>query len=374
VTARAKVLVEPTDRFRAVAAAAYSDVNDDSSANGQPFKLNTVGRATAPVPAVIATRPWESALDQVLEAGALTKSLSLQTHYTFDGVDFDTTSAAQVNESLSETDNDQTTRPLNGSVVSLYSRYYSHEARLLSTTEGPFSWIGGLYAFGGVARFKPLISKANNVITTIGFTEQNVKSWAAFGEGTFQLSEQWKVVGGLRYTEEERDYEASNATAIIVPRQDASFDKLTYRLSVQYRFADDGNVYFTYGRGFKSGVFNGFATTIAAAAPTRPETIDSFELGLKVDPQPWLRLNAAVFRYDYKDIQQSARSPNSSLVLLFNAASAKIKGGEVELTARASPDLNLHAYATYLDAVYDSFPTAQVFQPLPQGGNASVAP
>jgi len=114
------------------------------------------------------------------------------------------------------------------------------------------------------------------------------------------------------------------------------------------------------------------STTQANA--TRPETLDSFEVGFKTDPLPWLRVNGSLFHYDYSDIQQSARDPLTTLVLLFNAASAKVDGGELELTVRAGRNLNIRAYGTYLKAEYDSFPTAQIFRPSGLGGNVAIAP
>lgn len=373
LSARTKLLFEPNDFFRAVLAATYTDVNDNSSSNGQPFRGNTVARATPPVP-FIPTRPWESALDQVLYTSTLTKSLSLQTRFRFNGFDIETTSAVQGNDARSETDNDHTTRVIARSEVDQSTDNFSNELRILSTTDGALSWIAGVYLYEAVARGEPLRSLSNGVQTSILFSEQNTESWAVFGEANLNLSDRWRVIGGVRYTEEERDYEARNATTTTVPRQYGEFDALTYRLSLQYRFADDGNVYFTYARGFKSGVFNGFAGTVPAAAITRPEWIDSYEIGVKADPTSWLRLSAAAFHYDYSDIQQSARSSTSSLVLLFNAASATVDGAELELSLRPIDNLEVRAYATYLDAIYDSFPTAQVFQPNPSGGNTAVSP
>src|SRR5690606_2006460 len=121
------------------------------------------------------------------------------------------------------------------------------------------SWIAGAYFYQAEANAVPLRSFSNGVQTLQLFSEQNTDSWAVFGEAALNLTDQWRVIGGLRYTEEERDYQAHDGVVTRVPLQEGSFDALTYRLSLQYRFSDDGNVYFTYARGFKSGVFNGFA-------------------------------------------------------------------------------------------------------------------
>ena len=129
---------------------------------------------------------------------------------------------------------------------------------------------------------------------------------------------------------------------------------------MQQELGSLGNVYASYSRGFKSGVFNA-SNTSPAAKPTRPEVLDAFEIGAKTDPLPWLRLNLSAFHYDYKDIQLASRDPSTSLVVLFNAASAKIDGGEIELTMRPSRNLNIRAYGNVLNAKYTDFPGAQTF-------------
>jgi len=373
-TIRSKWLFEPNDTFRLILSGSYSDVQDSSSANGQPLNLNTVARAAAPVPAIIPTEPWQSALDVVLLPTARISSGDAQMRIRLPGFDIATTTSGQWAKSFSPTDNDQTTKPVSGSLVSIDNEYYSNEIRLLSTTSGPFSWIAGNYLFAGDSRADPFSSKTNGVVTSTFYTKQHVFSWAFFAEGTMKFTDKFEAVAGVRYTGEERNYTARSTTAIVVPEQRANFDKLTYRFSLQYKFTPQTNIYATYGRGFKSGVFNGFATTIPAAAPTKPEVLDSIEVGLKSDPLSWLRVNVSGFHYNYNDIQQSARGPNTTLVLLFNAARARINGGELELTARAGKSLNMRAYATYLDAKYTSFPTAQVFEPTGLGGNVSVTP
>ncbi len=63
--------------------------------------------------------------------------------------------------------------------------------------------------------------------------------------------------------------------------QNLSESKWTYHGSLQYKFNEQSNVYVTYSTGFKSGVFNAYATT---PQPTKPETVGSIEAGLKSEP------------------------------------------------------------------------------------------
>jgi|LADL02.1.fsa_nt_gi iron complex outermembrane receptor protein len=370
---RGKIMFEPSEVFRAILTGNYTRYFDNSSVSVQPLNGNSVGNRP-PVPTIQATRPFTTSIDTPVESSSKTSSVSLQTRFTFDGFNLETTSSYIDSSAISRTDSDATSKPLASVIAPQGSRYLSNEIRLLSTKNSNFSWILGGFQFSGSGEFEGLQTFSNNVLTGTNFTRQEVKSWAAFGEGTLELGDHLSIVAGLRYTTEKRNYEAQNTTTQLVPFREASNDKLTYRASVQYKFNPTANVYASYSRGFKSGVFNGFALSTTQANATRPETLDSFEVGFKTDPLPWLRVNGSLFHYDYSDIQQSARDPLTTLVLLFNAASAKVDGGELELTVRAGRNLNIRAYGTYLKAEYDSFPTAQIFRPSGLGGNVAIAP
>ncbi len=369
---RAKILIEPSKTFRAVLTGNYTRYADSSSVSEQPFRGNSTG-ARAPVP-IIPTEPWQTAIDVDTNAKSKTYSASLQTRLRLDGVDIETTSAYIDSTAVSITDSDATTKPIGSVRAPQSSHYIENEIRALSTGGGAFSWILGAFQFSGKGSFDGLESYANGALVSRTFTRQEVESYAGFGEGTLRFGDHISLIAGLRYTWEKRNYEAHTAAATVVPFRESSNDKLTFRLSAQYKFNESANVYASFSRGFKSGVYNGFATTVAAAAPTRPETLDSYEFGFKTDPLNWLRVNGSVFHYDYSDIQQSARDPATTLVLLFNAASAKVDGAELEVTAKAARNFNIRGYATLLRAKYDSFPTAQIFRPTGTGGNTSIAP
>ncbi|QKS00272.1 TonB-dependent receptor [Sphingomonas sp. CL5.1] len=369
--ARAKILIEPTANFRMVLTGNYTRYADSSSVSEQPFRGNSTG-ARAPVP-ILPTGPWQTAIDTPTNAKSKTYSASLQTRLTLESFNIETMSAYINSKAVSITDSDATTKPI-GSVIAPQSSYYiENEIRALSTGDSAFSWIVGAFQLSGKGSFDGLESYANGALVSRTFTRQEVVSYAGFGEGTLRFGPV-SLIAGARYSTEKRNYEAHTATAIAVPFRESSNNKVTYRFSAQYKFSPSANVYASYSRGFKSGVYNGFATTVAAASPTRPETIDSYEIGFKTDPLNWLRINGSLFHYDYTDIQQSARDPVTTLVLLFNAASAKVDGAELEATVRVSRNFNIRGYGTYLRAKYDSFPTAQIFRPMPTLGNSSIAP
>lgn len=373
---RSKLLIEPNDTFKVVISGSHTRYFDNSSVAYQPLDGNTSARNDNP-DTIIATDPWESALSIEAVSKASTDQAAIQTEFDLGGVTLETTSAYISSTAQSQTDSDATPVREQRVVANQSSKYLSNEVRLLSNSDGPLSWIVGAYQFSGNGEFDPLIIfTANDAAQIITYTRQEVESYAGFGEATLRLGEHLSLIAGIRYTDESRNYEAIRSGAPLVPLQKASFDKITYRASAQYKFNDDFNIYASHSRGFKSGVFNGFATTLAAATPVRPETIDAYEIGFKSDIDYWLRLNGAVFYYDYTDIQQSALREDGSGVVLLNAADATVKGGEIEATMKFGRSLNVRAYATYLDASYDSFPGAQIFDPRPDGlgGNDQTVP
>lgn len=360
--ARGRVMIDPSARFQAVITGTYTTYADEAVGNNQPLFGNTTANNFSPRP-LYGTRPWESASEQVRSASSKQWSLDLELRNEFDGFNIETTSSYQEARTNASSDNDASARAIRGSISPQKLNYLSNEIRALSTTSGPVSWIGGVYFFNGDAQFNPLTTVAAGVEGVPLFSRQTVNSVAVFGEVTLRLGK-LRLIGGARYTDEKRTYKARRPiNPNLVPLQRGGDDQITYRATAQYEFNSDLNTYLTYSRGFKSGVFNGFASTVGAAQITRPEILDAIEFGIKSDPTPWLRLNLSAFHYDYKDIQQSARDPVSALVVLLNAAQSTMNGGEVEMTVQPAQGLNMRFYATYLDGKYDSFPTAQVFRP-----------
>lgn len=100
-----------------------------------------------------------------------------------------------------------------------------------------------------------------------------------------------------------------------------------------------------------------------------PETLKALEGGIKSDITPWLRANLALYRYDYKDLQVTARDPLGPGYVLQNAANATLYGGELETTLAPTDHFRVNAAVAYAHAEYDDFPLAQVFIPRPTGGN-----
>lgn len=212
------------------------------------------------------------------------------------------------------------------------------------------------------------------------------EAWAAYTQVDAKLTEALTLTLGARYTKETKSisrFLQVLSDAAIPPAllpltvadigfgdvDEAKYNNFSPSATLSYEFNSDVTGYARFAKGYKSGGFNGETNVFAAptaACPTGalelcnpylPETVNSYELGLKnVLANGALVLNVAAFWDDHKDIQLSvfdATGAAASKVL--NAASATIRGLEVEAVIRPSDALTINGSVAYLDAKYDSF-------------------
>ena len=367
---RSKILFRPSSTSDIVLTLNYANSEDNQANANQPYQGLTLGSGFPGV--IIPDEPWEVALNVEPVMAFERYNASLRTSFDLGWATLETTTAWQEDSVDQVSDSDASNIPLVSNSVDLNTNSLSQEIRLLSSSDGPLTWIAGVYGFGqsadGRVDFLIGTDPTNPPVARSITPETETTSYAAFVEGTYELNPKLFLTLGTRYSDETRKFITGNGVAPLFPEQEGGFDSWTYRGSLRYNFSDRGNVYASYSTGFKSGVFNAYGTT---TTPTRPENIDAYEIGLKVDPLDWLRTNFAVFHYDYTDLQVTAREPNGQSYLLQNAATATIDGIELEAQAQLG-DLMLRIAGSHMRPVYEDFPAAQVFYPLPSGGNATM--
>jgi iron complex outermembrane receptor protein len=372
VNLRGKLMFEPTDNGKVVLSVARNHNKDNGANSPEPFMGNTIGNT---IPGIIkATGYYQAALSLQPMIDVKTTNVALRTHFDLGPVVLETTSGWFQDHVIQQSDNDASPVVAAQNRTEFRNDVVSQEVRLLSDASGPFKWIAGVYAFHlrGTANILSF-SGVSPTFTTVNQTRINplahTEAYAAFAEGTYNVTDALRITLGGRYSDETRDFSTNINGNQLITKAKTSFSKWTYRGTAQYVFNSRANVYVSYSTGFKSGVYNTFGTS---TTPVRPETVKAIEGGVKADPLPWLRTNLALFHYDYQDLQVTGRVPNSPLYLLLNAAKAKIKGAELEVEAAVNPDFNIRFAGSLLDAKYDSFPNAQVFVPTGRGGNATA--
>lgn len=226
-------------------------------------------------------------------------------------------------------------------------------------------------------------------------TDQVSRSASIFANGDIALTDQLKLSGGLRYTDDQlkfsactRDYNGNTLpvwntavpfaiflrTGKIAPGNVAANECLTYnadfsavasnqrptlnednlagRLALNYQPNRDTLLYATIGRGYKSGAVPILAANVETQLePARQERVTAYELGAKLDlADGLLHVNFAGFYMDYKDKQLFSQVPDivfGALARIVNVPKSEVYGGEVELSVRPARGVTFNVGASY---------------------------
>jgi len=177
---------------------------------------------------------------------------------------------------------------------------------------------------GGVSVPSPLDAAFGSGVTnTVSVND----SMAGYGQLTIHLGDRVDVTGGLRYTIDDRDLRINSIAGgqggqLGVGDYAVSFEKLNYTGILTWRPTDNTTTYAKISSGYVAG-------GILSGIPYKPETLVSYELGAKTQLfDNRLRLNAAAFYSDYKDLQ--TQNFINGRQFFDNAGKASIKGFEVE--------------------------------------------
>ena len=247
----------------------------------------------------------------------------------------------------------------------------SQELRLASPKDQFVEYVAGAYYLHGKDRetYQRIVN--NGAATNSGRADYGVKndSYSLFGESTLNFSPVWRAVAGARWTRDDLSYDhvrASTQTVAFPGVQPAvqsvgstSEDGYSGRVGLQYDLARDVSTYATYSRGYKGPAYNVFFNMLSRdTLALKPETSDSFELGLKASAfDRKLTANVAVFSTKYANYQANFYDTVAGAVVtrLINAGDVSTKGVELDINARPTRALTLSASLAYTDATIDSF-------------------
>lgn len=290
------------------------------------------------------------------------------------------------------------------------NKQFSQELQLVYD-QGPLAGLVGAYY---------LKANANNIfdvilgttapatlpgLTASTFGDVDTTTWAIFGDFTYDLTDQWSLSLGGRYTNDKRE-------AVVIRKNllfgaspalggngvqlgaltsnfagEKTFKEFTPRASITFEPDSNNTFYASYSKGFKGGGFD--PRGLSTAAPDLngngvreadeifdyflfdPEKVTSYEVGYKASMfDRRLRLALAGFYADYRDVQV----PGSAGAVIngvptfvgvtTNAGKATFKGIEAEMQATLAEDLGAAGSRTsfsgtlgYLDAQFDEYIT-----------------
>lgn len=260
-----------------------------------------------------------------------------------------------------------------------YQRTTGEELRLTSNGSGPFKWIiGGNFKWTrnfqnpfdntaiGIDVLIPLTPPLvfTNTAPSGTFTNEKSRTYTAFGDVSYTLFDRLTVGGGLRYFHENRDTASfDQPTGALLPNStlSGSFEKTTYRAYVKYKVSDAVNLYANTATGFRSGGFNsGAAVLIGAPATYNPETSIFYEAGIKTRFLGGrVSFDLAGFTGKFKNqinlaVYTDPANPANIQGYYRNAGIATIKGFDWDLSVIPVPGLTLSFSGDYLKTRFTS--------------------
>jgi iron complex outermembrane recepter protein len=450
---RAQVTWEPSDTAKLAFIADYHKDNDDCCAEviGTPA-LNTAGQASAsPVSAALPTPKGDES--RTIDQNLVTRTketgygFSLQGDFEVGTQTVTTITAYRDYKNTEIRDGDFLATPYAGfnqlhDVGPQVGHTFSQEIRLTSPVHQFISYVIGAYysrafservftrndiACNAIVPSTSLVScgSANATPSTLPSGTADFgsvfKNLAFFSQATMNISDRFRLIGGLRYTTDQLNVFASRSTTLAGPGINGNFDQGVYdayvrlgaagvsgsaaqtqalafsngvpwrgkatstnlsgKAAVQYDVTRGTTAYASYTRGYKGPAFNVFFNlTPIGTNVISPETSDAYEIGLKNTLFGGkLVLNLDAFYAKYHNFQ--ANNPDFVAAVLTtrftNAGTVSTRGGEVDIVWRPIRDLSISGGGAYTDAHVDQFnaaPGAAATTIIPTGTTLQFAP
>ena len=250
---------------------------------------------------------------------------------------------------------------------------FSQELRYAADVTHFPSFTAGAYYFKSSFDYQQ--SRQLNTTTWLGTRSMlHQNSWALFGEADVKLTPWATLTLGGRYTEEKKraitaPFGSCTVVHIEGPEHYTSSDctfgnqgknkdtDFSPKAALAINLSRNNLLYGSFTRGFRSG---GFALRgVPLVSPYGAKKVDAYEIGLKNDLfDHHVRFNVAGYINKFDDLQRTVVSSDPVYGIVqstFNAASATIKGAELELQTRPLPRVELDGSYGYVHARYSEF-------------------
>ena len=371
ISARVRLLYQPSDTFRANFTAQIFDENRNGSA--QKGLLDTT------------PNPRELRQDSQTEHKLEASLYSAVFEWDFDAYSIKSLTSYQEDDILVRRDNDRNDAAYLAPFAQLPSEYdpetnkqttITHEFNIVSAEPymGKLDWIAGFFyldteidisirerldfAWDG---FDPIVvSEVLAFGGDVGFISDSKperESMSIYGQGTWNHSDTLRSVFGIRYTEDEVYSEVTNYFGRLgtdILQVDGS--KMTTRLVIEKDLDENRMIYASLSKGYKPGGSNltyGREDVVApiVVLPTfEEEVVDAYEVGIKAElPGGRTRINSAFFYYDYEGLQYQATDPELYQGGVNNIAESEIYGAEIELSTFITDSMILDASMSWIE-------------------------
>jgi iron complex outermembrane receptor protein len=236
---------------------------------------------------------------------------------------------------------------------------------------------------GGESLLAPELIRRGTVLgtTVIPLVEERRKldnqSFAVYAQASYDVTDRLNFTAGLRRTTERKRFKKSDVsltggfrpadlsafgpgTTLLGFERSERFKDLSPSASLAFEVTPTILTYASYAKGFRSGGFNGRATSLNEdTAKIDPEDLTTYELGVKstfFDSR--LLVNGATYYSIYNDIQRPILQMGAGdipTVRVTNAAEARLSGAELELVALPTASLRLESALSVFKSRYTEF-------------------
>ena len=277
---------------------------------------------------------------------------------------------------------------------------WTEELRLVSSTAGPFEWVGGLYfshestqvqdhdyypgynafydacapiygggsAQCGAGEYGPLndVTSVDGIPlnvdeVAVGDWQSQFKETAAYGELTWHATSKWSFTAGARAFYQTLDHEEQTGLLFDGPQYIANsttsnqWRRAIWKINATYRINGGNLVYATRSEGFRPGSANAlppaepFANYVTpkALSNVEPDTADNYEIGFKGRAARRVQYSTAIYDVEWKNIQEEASLTPMELGGAVNVGDGYSRGLEAELDVALTDHLEAQLGYTY---------------------------
>lgn len=266
------------------------------------------------------------------------------------------------------------------------------EVQLISNTDGKFQWVAGFfylqedltdaflwYDVASSVDNVPVVPADRN--TYAGWANEirvDTASTAVYAQGTYAVSDTVRIIGGVRYTEDDRDWKiwgqdadltTQNFSVLEVPDGTGDWDDVTWKVAAEVDVNEDSMAYASVSTGFLSGNQQG---AFQGTNTYDQQKVTAYEIGSKnLLADGRVLLNLSLYFNEFEDmlVTRFVDTDVTTLAFAANAGEIKALGLEVEFDWAATDQLQLGARLSFTNAEYGDFTLPNVYQ---TGGNHSV--
>lgn len=222
---------------------------------------------------------------------------------------------------------------------------YTQEVRFATNELGEWDYQVGFFIFEEEVEIENLSfdTLAGGIQNGLSRQNMDTSAWAIFGSVDWEYSDRLTVTAGLRYSDDERDWDgelvespfgAPSFTAVA----DVDDSQVSWDLSASYKYNDETNIYGRIARGYRAPSIQG-RNLLFSGEPTTAdsETMVSVETGFKT--KTWdnrARINGSVYYYEVSDQQLTAVGGTGNFTSLLNADESVGYGFELDAEAALS--------------------------------------